>query len=138
MMFWPAAAIEAQRRERRPVSSSGGIVHAQREGRKTASPGHGRAAFAALPNQIRLTGNGGRIEEDAVDMKFAVLVLVVLLALGLVAGSVWVWKRIASRGVTRPEVGTPKRLDTTMGELRDMREALRSAEQFRQVPIRRT
>jgi hypothetical protein len=93
--------------------------------------------FEASPNQIRLTGNGGRIDEDAVVMKFGILGLVVLLALALVAGSVWVWKRIASRRVTRPEDGTTKRLDTTMGELRDMREALRSAEQFRQVPIRR-
>ena len=71
-------------------------------------------------------------------MKFGVVGLAVLLALAMVAGCVWVWKRIAFPDTTRAEGETPRRFDTTMGELRDMREALRSAEQTRRVPIRRT
>ena len=61
--IWPAEAIEAQRCERRPVSSSSVPVHAQREGIRDASPGHGRAGFfngdqapwtsqAALPTRL--------------------------------------------------------------------------------------
>ena len=101
-------------------------------------PGHGRAARTRLPNQTGLTGSSGCLEQNAVLMRLAAMVLIVLLALAVVAGCVWIWSRIASGSVARSKDGATRRFDTTMGELRDMREALRSAERFRQVPIRHT
>ena len=71
-------------------------------------------------------------------MTFGILGFIVLLAVATLAGGLWLRSRMASGNVTRADDETPRRFDTTMGELRDMREALRSTEQVRRIPIRRT
>ena len=139
MTIWPAAANEAQRRER----SAGQFVKRDRSraaGRKKNREPRAREgrSSSASPNQTRLTAHDTHIAQDAAIMTFGILGFLILFVLAMLAGCVWIWSRMASRDVTRAEDRTPRRFDTTMGELRDMREALRSAEQSRQAPIRRT
>ena len=137
--IWPAGANEAQHRER----SAGQFVKRAsftRSGKeeRPLAPGTGGTLARASPNQRSLTSNDARIAHDAVIMTFGILGFLILLVLAMLAGCVWIWSRMASRNVTRADDETPRRFDTTMGELRDMREALRSTKQVRRIPIRRT